>query len=276
MSKDSSFYYKSDSKSLFIHKDRTIQSIDSLLTDYIISEDRRLNKKASLLSYWLQDYTNYLKFEESFEPCRLKRYDRGDIIKVNLGYNIGSEEGGLHYAMVLNKNNAISSPVLTIIPLTSLKRGKSMESIYKNDLFLGSELYDKLSEKRANMLNDIENHILKLSHKINSLERNREDRKKQPLSEKLRLDLERESKELDFMINQIKNLKRSIPLLNKMKKEIDKMQQGSIALLGQITTISKIRIFDPKNSYDVLHGIKLSPEKLDEINKMLKFLYIHE
>ena len=51
----------------------------------------------------------------------LRRYKRGEIVKVHLGFNVGSEEGGLHYAVVLDKNNAKSSPVITIIPLTSVK-----------------------------------------------------------------------------------------------------------------------------------------------------------
>ena len=43
---------------------------------------------------------------------------------------------------------------------------------------------------------------------------------------------------------------------------------------GQITTVSKIRIYDPKTSYDVLHGIRLSNEKLDLIDEAIKNLYI--
>ena len=41
------------------------------------------------------------------------------------------------------------------------------------------------------------------------------------------------------------------------------MKQGSIALVNQITTVSKIRIYDPKTDYDILSNIKLSNEKLD-------------
>ncbi len=33
----------------------------------------------------------------------LRRYKRGEIVKVHLGFNVGSEEGGLHYAVVLDK-----------------------------------------------------------------------------------------------------------------------------------------------------------------------------
>ena len=51
-----------------------------------------------------------------------------------------------------------------------------------------------------------------------------------------------------------------------MKAEVLKMKCGSIALVNQITTISKIRIYDPKTDHDILSGIRLSNEKLDLID----------
>ena len=58
-----------------------------------------------------------------------------------------------------------------------------------------------------------------------------------------------------------------------MKKEITKMKTGSIALVGQIRTISKIRIYDPKTNFDVLSNVKLSNEKLDLIDHEIIALY---
>lgn len=51
-----------------------------------------------------------------------------------------------------------------------------------------------------------------------------------------------------------------------MKREVSQMKIGSIALIGQIKTISKIRIYDPKTNYDILSNVKLSNEKLDLID----------
>ena len=59
---------------------------------------------------------------------------------------------------------------------------------------------------------------------------------------------------------------RDLELLDKMKAEVLKMKCGSIALVNQITTISKIRIYDPKTDHDILSGIRLSNEKLDLID----------
>lgn len=68
-----------------------------------------------------KDYVKYISFEDKFKPTRNISYKRGNIIKVNFGFNIGSEQGGLHYAVVLDKKNDHHSPVITVIPLTSVK-----------------------------------------------------------------------------------------------------------------------------------------------------------
>ncbi len=65
--------------------------------------------------------------------------------------------------------------------------------------------------------------------------------------------------------------------MNQLKKigtEISRMKEGSIALVDQITTISKMRIYDPRNAKGVLSGVRLSPEALDKINDKLKELYV--
>ena len=58
-----------------------------------------------------------------------------------------------------------------------------------------------------------------------------------------------------------------------MRKEVLKMKQGSIALVNQITTISKIRIYDPKTDYDILSNFKLSNEKLDVLDREITKKY---
>lgn len=52
------------------------------------------------------------------------------------------------------------------------------------------------------------------------------------------------------------------------------MKEGSIALVNQITTVSKIRIYDPRNLRGVLAGVSLSAESMEKINKKVKELYI--
>ena len=71
----------------------------------------------------------------------------------------------------------------------------------------------------------------------------------------------------------IELLQQDITTIQKMQKELEHMKSGSIALVGQITTISKIRIYNPKNTHESLHGIKLSDSEMDLIDNKIIELY---
>ena len=62
--------------------------------------------------------------------------------------------------------------------------------------------------------------------------------------------------------------------LNIYSKELQKLKKGSIALMEQITTVSKMRIYKPKNENDLLYGIKYSDGVMDKINEQMKKLFI--
>ena len=123
------------------HKKNSINKLDSLLSYYIEQEDY---KKVHLLSFWFEDFAMYNLSEKTFEPKLLKKYKRGSIIKANLGFNVGNEEGGLHYCIVLDKNNAISSGTLTVVPLTSVKENKKYNELATVNL--GNEIYLNLTK----------------------------------------------------------------------------------------------------------------------------------
>ena len=52
------------------------------------------------------------------------------------------------------------------------------------------------------------------------------------------------------------------------------MKNGSVAKIEQITTVSKQRIYIPKNKKDLLYGISFSKEAMEKINGKIKELYI--
>ena len=60
-----------------------------------------------------------------------------------------------------------------------------------------------------------------------------------------------------------------IKYYTKIENEISKMKKGSIALINQITTISKQRIYFPKTSKDLLANIHLSNLSLDLLDKKI-------
>lgn len=133
------------------HKQIALNQLDSLLTYHI--ENYNL-KKANLLSYWFEDFAKYNLAEETFNPKLLKKYKRGNIIKANLGFNVGNEEGGLHYCIVIDKSNALSSGTLTVIPLTSIKENKKYNNTTLN---LGNEIYLNLKKICNNMSQKLSN-----------------------------------------------------------------------------------------------------------------------
>lgn len=64
----------------------------------------------------------------------------------------------------------------------------------------------------------------------------------------------------------LEEYKTDLEFVKRMQNETEKMKHGSIALVGQIKTISKIRIYDPKTNFDILSNVKLSSERLDCID----------
>ncbi|MSS64616.1 type II toxin-antitoxin system PemK/MazF family toxin [Velocimicrobium porci] len=253
---------QTDKKYLLKHKKNAISKLESYIESLISSNNPKLNKKAVKFSYWLEDYIKFLNYEKSFSPTSLKRYKRGEIIKVHLGYNIGSEEGGLHYAIVLDKENSIHSPVLTILPLTSLKPNRNINNLKKGEIYIGNEIYNKLNEKATKCYTYSNKKLEEVKAILSDLEKDNITSKKTLEEIVVKLTIE------------LANLEKETELFKSMTNEIKKMKTGSIVLTNQITTISKIRIYNPKTNHDILSGIKLSADILDKIDNEIKNLFI--
>lgn len=129
------------------HRDEAILKVQNYMNNLIASNNSKIQNKADKFSYWLEDYITFLDFEQDFKPDKMRRYKRGEVIKVHLGYNIGSEEGGLHYCVVTDRENSIYSPVLTVVPLTSVKPWTDIEKLHNTEVYLGNELFTNLSSK---------------------------------------------------------------------------------------------------------------------------------
>ena len=213
-------------------KNEMLAKFDDYLTGLIEGEQKA---KAEKISFWILDWINYLDREENFSPNKMLKYKRGSIVKVHLGFNVGSEEGGLHYAIVIDADNDLSNPVFTVIPLTSVKPHTDLDKLGKNQIFIGNEIYEKLTNK-----------LKKLLSKLSSIQ----------LPEATEEELAKFQNELAYA--------------KRIKVEIDKMKTGSIALIGQVTTVSKLRIFDPRNRYGVLKGLRVSDDILNKIDEHLQ------
>ena len=268
------------------NKKSAIRALNKQLEYYINDPSGNHLKKANLISYWLKDYVRMINYEEKFNPTRNIAYKRGNIIKLNFGFNIGSEYGGLHYAVVLDKHNAHHSPVVTVVPLTSIKQDKT---IHENNIFLGNDIYRLLKikhdtvqkallEEQAELKSmiTIVGTLVSLTEKTTA-EANALHAQEKPFDKKLleaMQELEIAQQMLDDLTIKRNENNEKIINLEKIEKEISQMKEGSIALINQITTVSKIRIYDPKNLNGVLSGITLSQEQMEKINNKIKDLYI--
>lgn len=107
-------------------------------------------KKRGSFVNWLNRYNNYINQEKEYVPKRDNkiRYKRGMVIHVDFGYRVGDEYGGRHWAVVINPNDSIKSGILNVVPLSSIKEGKSAHPIFEADL----GTIEGLNEKRAKAL----------------------------------------------------------------------------------------------------------------------------
>lgn len=251
------------------HKKSAIKTVNNLLEMYINHPNAKYLKKANLLSYWLEDFSEYIQKENKFNPTEIISYKRGDVIKANFGFNVGSEHGGLHYAIVLDNHNHHSSPVVTVVPLSS---GTS-DTTYGRDVFLGQELYIKMNAKNKSLLENARKKYGEDSGILSTLDDAVQKVNKEGLTQSSADNILEIMSQIQTRLDEIA---KDIHLLEKYEKEIARMKQGSIALMEQITTISKMRIHVPKRSTDILFGISFSAEAMEKINSQLIKLFIKE
>lgn len=248
------------------HKKKAIKALNNTFEAYINNPNEKYQKKADLLAYWIETFSSYVLCEETFDYSRIPKYKRGDVISVNFGFNVGSEHGGRHYAIVLDNDNKQSSRVITVVPLSSGTTDKT----YERDVFLGNELYDKLKNKYDKCKEDADKDMLETSQTLEVI-------KKSVSAE----SISENAKAQEDLKKLIDKLEKRVDIINERYKELDnydreitKLKSGSRAMMEQITTISKMRIYKPKTSHDLLYGIKFSDGAMDKINEKLKELYI--
>lgn len=146
---------------------------------------------------------------------------------------------GLHYCVVINKNDNPYSYNLNVIPLSSMKEDKTYNDSTCIDL--GDELLSLL-------LNKLDKEDSKLFEKIKDFNKEKDFKKRS---------------------NIISPILKKIEYLDKIRNETMRMKHGSIAYVHQISTISKQRIFRTP----ILSGIHLSNESLDLIDEKIKKLF---
>lgn len=106
-------------------------------------------KQQRILKEWLDVWCKYIGFEKTFDPKKLRYYKRGEIVLAHFGFNVGSELGGTHYAVVVENNNNLSNNTVTVVPISSMADDKKIENLHHSEVFLGEVIPDSNKKSYA-------------------------------------------------------------------------------------------------------------------------------
>lgn len=240
--------------------------------------------KFQLLPNWLDNVSYwYTREDKETLPSRYYHYDRGTIIRVDFGVNMGSEFCGLHFAIVLDKKDNNHKKTLTVVPLTS--KNKS------GRFYLGKEIFNQTTNilnQQSTELKQKTDHILQELKDIilNGIDNNKKDIVKK---EFIKFDKGIVTDTLNNIIisgkynqNEVKQLKdevynnnKEIDSLSKVISIYSRYNKDTYVRLSDITTISKLRI-RRINKYDPSGRIKLNSQQMALISDKLMDLYINK
>lgn len=112
--------------------DKTTQILNELKRIVLEMDSERQRKFLE----WQKVQNQYLQWEQTFDPKKLRKYSRGEIVYAHFGFNVGAEFGGVHYAVVVEDNQKSAENVM-VVPLSSLKLGQTETDVHRNDVYLG-------------------------------------------------------------------------------------------------------------------------------------------
>jgi len=131
-----------------------------------------LSKK---LLCWLETwFDRYLPIEKTFQYKSLLNYKRGMVIFADLGFNVGSEEGGKHYALVVENDNGLDNRTIVVVPLRSVPVSGDLSTIdEKHEVLLGFKLFSDEIQKVTALLSSCNNDFerQKLTDKLDKYNR---------------------------------------------------------------------------------------------------------
>lgn len=262
------------------------------------------NKRSEKIAQWVENWTKYLNTEKKFNSRSINALKRGSIVYADFGFNVGREYGGLHYAIVLNKKDARSNHLLHVLPLTSVKETTDMSNLKYFQFPIGDEVFQLLKNEANQKIIELTKLYDRFSKKDDELHERAlivesliKDNKKAfeilknlPASDRDDSFLEQIqtiNKNIDFASTEADKIKQELEdnatLLAELEEKIEyankfilktqNMNKDSIVLLNQVTTISKMRLYDPKNNNSILNGIVLSDDTMDKIDEALKKIF---
>lgn len=262
------------------------------------------SKRSDKIAQWIENWVKYLKLEKVFNSRSIPALKRGSIVYADFGFNVGREYGGLHYAIVLNRTDARSNHLLHVLPLTSVKETTDMSNLKYFQFPIGDEVFQLLKNEATQKIIELTKLYKRFSNKDAELRERAvivesliddnikafEVIKNLPASDRddsfleqirtINKNIDFTNAEADKIKQELKDntallseLDEKIEYANKFILKIKNMNKDSIVLLNQVTTISKMRLYDPKNNKSILNGIVLSNNTMNKIDEALKNIF---
>ncbi|QIK70829.1 type II toxin-antitoxin system PemK/MazF family toxin [Erysipelothrix sp. HDW6C] len=245
--------------------------------------------KVNALPKWLDKKSNFLMNDiHIFNNRTEKQYKRGTLVFVDFGSNPGSEFCGPHYAIVMNKTDSDKSRTITVMPITSkkddYKKGKHripigysviMNILKKFEVDLDIKIEKALKFQRATI--NIKKRI-ELSKRSSDAPKLLAEMKRELVIEGLANRSMRKSTDivkLWELVSKAEKVSNSEVL--KIRNVLDKytdVGKDSLLLPLNITTVDKVRIYNPINEFDPICRVRVEDDVLDLMDEAILNNYL--
>ncbi len=234
--------------------------------------------KYRFLPDWLDKKSNFfekeIRIKQNQTRKRFDSFDRGTIVSIEFGINIGSEMSGRHFGIVITKNDNNYNSILQVIPLTSKKK-KDYISIAKEVFENSIELLDIHSQSMLDEMSRIKLNLDELNEEtlpLQELTEHPENIENDFLNGELDKLLVKSVKKVKMLQESFEKYQRDQGMLEKIIQKYSVYSKDSYLCTKNLTTISKERIIKI-NKFDPSGKIKVSGDTLDVIDKSIVSLF---
>lgn len=260
----------------------------SVLTD-LLEKFKELNAKQffNLLKWMIRLTKLTINDVSHSKKIRFAKFRQGDIVKVDFGFNVGRELGGVHYAVVLSNNDSQYSATVVVAPLTSIKANSKIK---RWEMDLGGEFHETLTYAYEATERDVNRFMMYEEILKKELSSFHDEFKESTCNFKDEQNISKYNgiylflvssgfpkgkadalfcyKDLTEAYSKVKELYQKIFKSNAaLKLELSFLKKSSKLKVDQIRCISKFRIINPRNATDALNGAKLSQQTISKIIK---------
>lgn len=244
-----------------------------------------IDSKRIWLPRWTITHGSHLINGNSMLRARnKKRYERKNIIRVDFGVGVGKEFCGIHYAVVISKNDSNNKEILTVVPLTSKKSGERENN--DSRIQLGYSVFTSIVRQLVLELESIkedESHIESLRLLFNNINEQPSDQDVTSFPdvfESILNGLNVKSKK-SFTIKKVEDIPSILERVSKdlmiKRKQLSALitfyksdDKETVALVHDSIAISKMRIKASINRLDPIGNVSISDESMELIAKGLR------